>query len=76
MARLHQRATAQPGAVVRGPQRDTHAGIHGAWVDDESLEEINELVTRLWEICHNSHPAQGKRLINIGVVMAPDQRNG
>ncbi len=74
MARLHERATASPDAVVRGPARDTVAGIFSAWVDDASLEEINTLVQRLWEICRDSHPGEGKRLVNLGVMMAPDRR--
>lgn len=76
MARLHERATAQPEAVVRGPQRDTHAGISGAWVDEEALGEMNELIDRLWAICQNSHPGEGKRLVNLGVILAPDRRAG
>jgi DNA-binding transcriptional ArsR family regulator len=74
MARLHERATASPNAVVRGPLRDTNAGISTAWVDDGSLEEVNKLVERIWEICRDSRPEEGKRLINIGVMMAPDRR--
>ncbi|HCT44819.1 MAG: hypothetical protein CMJ35_02885 [Phycisphaerae bacterium] len=74
MARLHERATAQPDSVVRGPNRDTYAGIFSAWVDDESLEEVNEIVDRLWEISQSTHPGEGKRLVNIGVLMAPDRR--
>ncbi len=74
MARVHERATASPDAVVRGPARDTYAGIFSAWVDDQSLEEMNELVERLWDICKESHPGEGKRLVNLGIVMAPDRR--
>lgn len=74
MARLHERATASPDSVVRGPARDTHAGIFSAWVEDASLEEINTLVQRLWEICRDSHPGEGKRLVNLGIMMAPDRR--
>ena len=74
MARQHERATAQSDAVVRGPSRDTSAGIFSAWVDDESLEEMNALVERLWEMCRESHPGEGKRLVNLGVIMAPDRR--
>ncbi|MEX0877014.1 MAG: helix-turn-helix domain-containing protein [Phycisphaerales bacterium] len=74
MARLHERATARPEAAVRGPSRDTYAGILSAWVDDESLAEVNELVDRLWEICRQTHPGEDKRLINVGIVLAPDQR--
>ncbi len=74
MARLHERATASPDAVVRGPNRDTHAGIYSAWVDDEALAEINAMLGRLWKICEQSHPGQGRRLVNIGVFLAPDRR--
>ena len=74
IARLHERATAKPDAVVRGPGRDTHAGITSAWVDDESLEELNELVERIWDICRSSRPEEGKRLVNFGIMLAPDQR--
>lgn len=74
MARLHERATAQPDAAVRGPTRDTHAGIFSAWVDDSELEEINTLLSRIWEICRESHPGDGKRLVNVGIIMAPDRR--
>jgi DNA-binding transcriptional ArsR family regulator len=74
IARLHERATAQPNAVVRGPLRDTNAGIHTAWVDDESLEELNELIERIWEICRTSEPNEDSRLINIAVMLAPDRR--
>ncbi len=74
MARLHESATADPDAIVRGPQRDTNAGISSAWVDDESLEEINNLVERIWEICRTSRPSEDARLVNIGVMLAPDSR--
>ncbi|MHA7814510.1 MAG: helix-turn-helix domain-containing protein [Phycisphaerales bacterium] len=74
MARLHERATASPSSVVRGPNRDTHAGLYSAWVDEKELEEINELLSRLWDICKDSHPGDEKRLINIGVMLAPDRR--
>lgn len=74
MARLHERATADPDAVVRGPLRDTNAGIASAWVDDESLAEINELVERIWEQCRTTQPGEGKRLVNIGIMLAPDRR--
>jgi DNA-binding transcriptional ArsR family regulator len=74
MARLHERATASPKSVVRGSGRDTHAGLYSAWVDDEQLEEINELLGRLWDICKETHPGEGKRIVNIGVFLAPDRR--
>ncbi len=35
---------------------------------------MNELVERLWDICKESHPGEGKRLVNLGIVMAPDRR--
>lgn len=76
MARLHQRATASPDAVVRGPGRDTHAGIYSVWVDDESLAEVNAMLERIWEICEQSHPGDGRRLVNVGVFLAPDRRKG
>tara|TARA_E500000318_G_scaffold85651_4_gene81921 strand:+ start:115603 stop:116193 length:591 start_codon:yes stop_codon:yes gene_type:complete len=74
MSRLHERATASPKSVVRGPNRDTHAGLYSAWVDDEQLEEVNKLLGRLWDICKESHPGEGKRIVNIGVILAPDRR--
>ena len=74
MARLHERATANPDAVVRGPKRDTNANIQAAWVDDESLAEINSLLERVWEICRDSRPSDNGRLLNIGVMLAPDNR--
>jgi DNA-binding transcriptional ArsR family regulator len=74
MSRLHERATASPESTVRGPSRDTHVGIFGAWVDDDSLEEVNELIDRLWDLCRNSHPGEDKRLVNIGIMLAPDRR--
>ncbi len=73
MSRLHERATASPKSVVRGPNRDTHAGIYSAWVDESQLEEINELLGRLWDICKETHLGDDKRLINIGVMLAPDR---
>lgn len=74
MSRLHERATSSPKSVVRGPNRDTHAGLYSAWVNDEELEEINELLGRLWDICKGSHPGDDKRLVSLGVVLAPDRR--
>lgn len=74
MSRLHERATALPDAVVRGPKRDTHAAMFSTWVDDESLEEVNTILARLWEICQSSSPGSDKKLVNIGVLMAPDRR--
>ncbi|MDF1809512.1 MAG: helix-turn-helix domain-containing protein [Phycisphaerales bacterium] len=75
MARLHERATGHPEAVVRGELRDTNAGIHTAWVDDDDLKEINSLIERIWEISRNSEPSENKRLINVGIMIAPDARN-
>lgn len=74
IARLHERATADPDAVVRGPQRDTHAGITSAWVDDESLAELNDLIERIWEISRSSRPSEENRLVNVGFMLAPDRR--
>ncbi len=74
ITRLHERAIDDPDAIVRGPLRDTYLGIISAWVNDDSLEEINELVGRIWEICRNSHPDNEKRLVNIGIMLAPNRR--
>lgn len=74
MSRLHEKATASPKSVIRGPSRDTHAGLYSAWVDDEQLEEVNELLSRLWDLCKQTHPGQGKRLVSFGVILAPDRR--
>jgi len=79
MARLHERATADPSAVVRGPLRDTNASIQSVWVDDDSLEEINNLIHQIHQICQDSKPdsdSEDKRLVNIGIMLAPDRRNG
>lgn len=74
MARLHDRGTSLPESVVRGPQRDTHAGFSNAWVGEESLEELNSLVERIWEICRTSRPDENTRLVNVGIMIAPDSR--
>jgi len=74
IARLHEQATADPQAQVRGPLRDTLAGITSAWVDDDSLTEINELIERIWEICQSSRPGDDKRLVNLGFMLALDRR--
>jgi DNA-binding transcriptional ArsR family regulator len=74
MARLHERATAEPDARVRGPQRDTYAAAHTSWVNEESLAEINEHIERIWEICKSTKPEEGDRIVNIGIMLAPDQR--
>lgn len=74
MARLHERATANPDAVVRGPQRDTNACLQVAWVDDDSLAELNTLVDRILEICRDSRPSEDGKLVNIGIMLAPDSR--
>jgi len=74
ITRLHERAIDDPSAVVRGPLRDTYLGIISAWVNDDSLEEINELIGRIWEICRTSHPGDDKRLVNLGIMLAPNTR--
>lgn len=74
MSRMHERATANPSAIVRGPHRNTFAGIQAAWVDDESLEQINAHLQSVWEIIGASQPREGARLINIGIMMATDRR--
>ncbi len=77
MARLHERATADPDSVVRGPERDTFVSIHSVWVDDESLTKINGLIEQVLEICESSMPdkdSTDKRLVNISVILAPDRR--
>lgn len=74
MARMHERATADPDSIVRGPQRNTFAGMQAAWVDDESLAEINEHMQRIFEIIGASHPREGARLVNIAMMMARDRR--
>ena len=74
MARLHERATADPDAVVRGPMRDTNIGIQTAWVNDETLEELNGLLDRIWEICRTTHPSEDSKLVYVGFMLAPDNR--
>jgi hypothetical protein len=75
LARLHEKATNHPEIVPRGPHRDTHCGAQTAWVDDRTLAEINEHINRIWELCRQSEPGEGKRLLQIGVVTAPVRRN-
>lgn len=75
LARLHEKATRHPDISPRGPHRDTHCGSQTAWVDDDTLAEINTHINRIWEICRHSEPGEGKRLIQIGVVTAPVRRN-
>ncbi len=75
LARLHEKATRHPDIVPRGPHRDTHCGSQTAWVDDETLAEINQHINRVWELCRNSEPGRGKRLMQIGIVTAPVRRN-
>ncbi len=75
LARLYQKATRHPDISPRGPHRDTHCGAQTAWVDDETLAEINTHINRIWEICRHSEPGEGKRLLQIGVVTAPVRRN-
>jgi DNA-binding transcriptional ArsR family regulator len=76
LARLYRQATHHPDIVPRGPQRDTHSGAQTAWVNDDTLAEINTHINRIWELCRNSEPGEGKRLLQIGVVTAPIRRNG
>lgn len=74
LARLIERGTRHPDANPRGPARDTHCGAQTAWVDEETLAEVNEHINRLWEICRQSQPGEGKRLVQLGVVLAPARR--
>lgn len=76
LARVYHQATYHPDIVPRGPHRDTHSGAQTAWVDDNTLAEINQHINRIWELCRNSEPGKGKRLLQIGVVTAPIRRNG
>ena len=75
LARLHEKATNHPDITPRGPLRDTHCGSQTAWVDDDTLAEINRHINRIWELCRDSEPGEHKRLIQIGVVTAPVRRN-
>ena len=74
MARMHERATADPKAVIRGETRDTHAGYYTAWVDDEALKEINKHIEAIRKITIESRPDESRRLVNIGIIMSNDQR--
>lgn len=75
LSRLHEKATSHPDIRPRGEHRDTHCGAQTAWVDDATLAEINTHINRIWELCRNSEPGEGKRLLQIGVVTAPVRRN-
>lgn len=75
LARLHERATRHPQARPRGPARDTHCGAQTVWVDDATLAELNEHISRIWEISRQSQPGRGKRLVQVGVVLAPVRRH-
>lgn len=75
LARLYEKATRHPEIVPRGTLRDTHCGSQAAWVNDETLTEINQHINRIWELCRNSEPGEGKRLIQIGIVTAPVRRH-
>ena len=75
LARVFERATRHPDIRPRGPHRDTHCGAQTAWVDDDTLAEINQHINRIWELCRHSEPAVGKRLVQIGVVVGPVRRN-
>lgn len=75
LARVHERATRHPDIVPRGVFRDTHCGAQTAWVDQETLAEINRHINRIWELCRRSEPGERKRLVQIGVVVAPVRRS-
>lgn len=74
LARLFEHAISRKDAVTRGPNRDTLCSSQTVWVDEASLQEINSLLTRIEEICSRNEPGEGKRLIQIGTVMAPEAR--
>mgnify|MGYP003630059215 FL=1 len=74
MSRMHERATADPKAVIRGDARDTHAGYYNAWVDDKALKEINKHVDAIRKIALESRPDDDHRLVNIGILMSNDRR--
>ena len=74
LARSFEHAITRSEAKTRGSDRDTPCSSQTVWVDDESLGEINALLRRLSEICSTNEPGESKRLIQIGVVMAPESR--
>ncbi|MEM9372918.1 MAG: helix-turn-helix domain-containing protein [Planctomycetota bacterium] len=74
LARLFEHAISRQDARTRGADRDTHCTSQTVWVDESSLEEINAIVDRLADICSANQPGEGKRLIQIGIVMAPEVR--
>ncbi len=74
IARLFEHAISRRDCKTRGPHRDTMCSSRTVWVDNAELEEINELLGRLHEICLRNRPGEGKRLIQIGMVIAPEAR--
>ncbi len=74
LSRVFESAIKNPDAVTRGPKRDTHCGAQTVWADDATLAEINRHLDRVWELCSKSQPGEGRRLVQVGMVLGPASR--
>lgn len=74
IARLFEQAITRRDIKTRGPDRDTLCSSQTVWVDKGELEEINDLLDRLHALCSRNEPGDGKRLIQIGILMVPEAR--
>lgn len=74
MARLFESAISHPEAITNGEGRDTYCGSQTLWADDSTLRELNEHIERIWEICSESQPGEGRKQVRIGMIVGPAAR--
>ncbi len=70
LSRKYNRASNEPGANPRTDKRNHHCGSHSIWVDDKQLAKLNTMIDELWDFCESSRPAEGKKLLHLGLFLS------
>lgn len=74
LSRVFEQGISRKNVRTSGPGRDTFCASQTVWVDDDQLAELNDLINRITDMCSQSQPGEGKRLMQLGVLAAPLQR--
>jgi DNA-binding transcriptional ArsR family regulator len=57
--------------VTRGPGRTLRGGRARGWLSPEDIEEVNQLLERVWAAFRGSGPGDDRQLMSFSCVLAP-----